>query len=249
MENIFATVAVITFIAFVVGLIKPSLVLMPNRKKSSFIYLLAFFASITIGSQLYPTHNSTTLKSTEKTNQEPQEERKEKHSDKKFKYASKTLKEYRNEPQYERKEIVENYVSYKDIPETETDDFYSCLSQISYTKSGDLKLGDVLGWCYADYTQDPKSLTNRINFDEFMSKFSGWDGSYRPLEKIIKENMHDESTYKHVETTYRLILDKNPHAVIETTFKGSNAYGGIVKQTISANVDIKTGQIINIISK
>ncbi|WP_434525086.1 hypothetical protein [Photorhabdus asymbiotica] len=168
---------------------------------------------------------------------------------KEFKYASKTLKEYRNEPQYERKEIVEDYVSYKDISETETDNFYSCLSQISYTKSGDLKLGDVLGWCYTDYTQDPKSLTNHINFDEFMSKFSGWDGSYRPLEKIIKENMHDESTYKHVETTYRLILDKNPHAVIETTFRGSNAYGGIVKQTISANVDIKTGQIIDIISK
>jgi hypothetical protein len=71
-----------------------------------------------------------------------------------------------------------------------------------------------------------QSLNNKINLDAFQGNFSGWDGSYRPLEKLIKSNMNDDSSYKHVSTVYHLILNKDPHAVVKTTFRGTNAYGG-----------------------
>ncbi|CAM3783707.1 zinc ribbon domain-containing protein [Xenorhabdus thuongxuanensis] len=168
-----------------------------------------------------------------------------------FKYADMTLKEYRNEPQTERKEIVSNYVSYKDlyITNAEVNNFYKCLSEMSHTKSDELKLGDVLEWCYADYNKNPSSFAKHINFDEFMSKFSSWDGSYRPLTKLIKENMHDESTYKHIETTYRRVLNANPYAIVTTIFSGTNLYGARVKQSLTAKVDIKTGEIIELITE
>lgn len=62
-----------------------------------------------------------------------------------------------------------------------------------------------------------------------MSGFSGWDGSYRALEEMILKTMHDDSSYKHVKTTYRLALNqKPPYAIVKTQFKGTNTYGGVV---------------------
>ncbi|CDG86773.1 hypothetical protein [Xenorhabdus bovienii] len=167
-----------------------------------------------------------------------------------FKYADEHLKDYRNKPQKDRKEIVANFISYKKVDKSYTDVFYNCLSQMSYTKSTDLKLSEVLGWCYVDFKKDPNALNDRINLDTFVSNFSGWDSSYRPLEKIIKNTMNDDSSYKHVETTYRLALNKQPpYAIVQTTFKGTNAYGAIVKDSLTAKVDIKTGEIIELINE
>ncbi|WP_426578411.1 hypothetical protein ACP179_12210 [Xenorhabdus stockiae] len=167
-----------------------------------------------------------------------------------FKYADMTLKEYRNEYKGDRKEIVEKYIAFKNIVGQETDGFYSCLSQMSYTKSDELKLGEVLGWCYRDYAQNPASLSKYINFDEYRSKFDIWNGSYRPLEKIIKESMHDESSYKHIETLSRRVLSgDHPYAVVKTIYSGTNLYGARVKQYAAVKVDIKTGEIIEFITE
>ena len=121
------------------------------------------------------------------------------------------------------------------------------MSEYTFTKDDALKLGDVLGWCFNDFERDPKSLNSRINLDAFKDNFSGWDGSYRPLEKLIKASMNDDSSYKHVETVYHLILNKDPHAIVKTTFRGTNAYGGVVKQTVAARVDVRTGEVVSIL--
>ncbi|CDH34521.1 zinc ribbon domain-containing protein [Xenorhabdus bovienii] len=174
-----------------------------------------------------------------------------KETPKPFKYADMTLKEYRNEVKHEREKIVSNYKSYKNlyITNAEVNNFYNCLSEMSYTKSDELKLGEVLEWCYADYSKNPSSFAKYINFDNYKSKFSSWDGSYRPLTKIIKENMHDESTYKHHDTTTRRVRssDNKLYAIIKTTFSGTNLYGAMVKQSLTAKVDIKTGEIIELV--
>lgn len=168
-------------------------------------------------------------------------------SKKKFEYGGKTLKEYRNEPKKTRHDIVNSYIDFKEVPVTASDAFYACMSEYTFTKDDELKLGDVLGWCFNDYEKDPKSLNNKINLDTFQSNFSGWDGSYRPLEKLIKENMNDDSSYKHVSTVYHLVLNKDPHAIVKTTFRGTNAYGGVVKQTVAARVNVRTGEVTSII--
>lgn len=90
-------------------------------------------------------------------------------------------------------------------------------------------------------------MAEYTNLDAFQKNFSGWDGSYRPLEKLIKKSMNDDSSYKHVETMSHLVLGKNPHAIVKTTFRGTNAYGGVVKQTVTGRVDVRTGDVIEIL--
>ncbi|MBD2783699.1 hypothetical protein ID858_11505 [Xenorhabdus sp. DI] len=166
----------------------------------------------------------------------------------KIETASKTLGDYKKEPQNDRKKIVENFISHNKIDKSYTDSFYNCLSQMSYTTPTDMKLDEALGWCQVDFTRNPDSLNDRVNLDTFMSNFSGWDGSYRPLEKMIQKTMHDDSSYQHVETTYRLVLNqKPPYAIVKTKVKGTNLYGAVATSTITVKVDVKTGKIIELI--
>lgn len=75
--------------------------------------------------------------------------------------------------------------------------------------------------------------------------FSDWDGSHRELTKKIKASMHDPSSYEHVETRYS---DKGDHLFVVTTFRGKNAFGGTVTNTMKANVTID-GTVIEILSQ
>lgn len=241
MDIVIAFISLSLFMAFIVGLIRPSLVRMPNRKRSSAIYLGGCLAMGVIGSILYPTEKpqSAAKDAVPVVAEQPVQ--------KSFEYADKTLKEYRNEPKETRHEIVSNYVDFKGVSDSATDSFYACISEYMFTKNDELKLGDVLGWCYGDFERDPLSLNSKINLDTFQGNFSGWDGSYRPLEKLIKASMNDDSSYKHVSTVYHLVLNKDPHAVVKTTFRSTNTYGGVIKQTVAARVDVRTGEIVSIL--
>lgn len=77
------------------------------------------------------------------------------------------------------------------------------------------------------------------------SQFSAWDGSHRTLERAIKKSMNDPDSYEHVETTYR---DLGDSLIVSTTFRGKNGFGGMVKNTVVAQVDLD-GNILNIISE
>lgn len=241
MDTIIAFLSLAFFVAFFIGLIKPSLVRMPNRKRASAVYLGGGFVLSIIGSILYPTEKNQPVAKTETSTVAGHK------AQKTFEYGEKTLKEYRNESKKTRHDIVNSYIDFKEVPATASDAFYACMSEYTFTKDDELKLGDVLGWCFNDYENDPNSLNNKINLDTFQSNFSGWDGSYRPLEKLIKDNMNDDSSYKHVSTVYHLVLNKDPHAIVKTTFRGTNAYGGMVKQTVAARVDVRTGEIDSIL--
>lgn len=239
MELILSFISLFCLLAFVLGLIKPQWVNMPNKKRSSAIYGLGFLFVGILSASLFPTAQKDVAKKTESVEEKPPT----------FEYADLKLVEYRRKPQAERHEIVSDYVKFKEIPAEDGDGFYACMSQHSITKSEDLPLSEVLGWCNTDYQKDPKSLAALTNLDVFQSNFSGWNGSYRPLEKLIKKSMNDDSSYKHVETNSSLILGKDAHAVVKTTFKGTNAYGGVVTQTVAARVDIKTGDVVKIIEE
>ena len=67
-------------------------------------------------------------------------------------------------------------------------------------------------------------------------QFSSWDGSHRNLERYIKKLMNDPSSYDHVETVY---WDRGNCLIVKTTFRGKNAFGGVVINSIKAKVDIK----------
>ena len=87
----------------------------------------------------------------------------------------------------------------------------------------------------------PKITTRQ---EQIKSQFSAWDGSHRNLTKIIKKSMNDPKSYEHVETVY---WDKGDHLLVQTTFRGKNAFGGVVKNTVTAQIDLN-GNVVNVIS-
>ena len=77
------------------------------------------------------------------------------------------------------------------------------------------------------------------------SQFSAWDGSHYELTKLIKLSMNDPKSYEHVSTSY---LDHEDYLTIMTTFRGKNAFGGVVPTTVKAKVSI-TGGILEILDQ
>ncbi|QUG76351.1 hypothetical protein GKQ23_15665 [Erwinia sp. E602] len=242
MENILIFASSLSVLAFWIGLIKPTWVGMPNRKRSSLIYFSLSIVLAVVTNYLFPTKKSAeeVAAAAERSAQSAREA-------KAFKHSTVTLSKYQSKPQAERRDIVSSFLISEDIPESTLSKFYNCLSEYSATKSDGLQIGLVLDWCKKEYVKDPSSLDARMNFDNFFDNFSRWDGSYTPLVTVIKSGMNDEDSYKHVKTSYRLIMNDKPHAFVTTIFSGTNAFGGRVKNTIIADVDIKTGRIIDIL--
>lgn len=75
------------------------------------------------------------------------------------------------------------------------------------------------------------------------SLFSAWDGSHRGLERLIKKTMNDPDSYDHVETVY---WDRGSYLIVKTTFRGKNAFGGVVVNWVKAKVDLN-GNVISIV--
>jgi hypothetical protein len=76
-------------------------------------------------------------------------------------------------------------------------------------------------------------------------QFSAWDGSHRNLERVIKKAMNDPDSYEHDETMY---WDKGDHLVVKTTYRGKNAFGGIVRNFVKAKVSL-SGQILQVLDQ
>ena len=90
-----------------------------------------------------------------------------------------------------------------------------------------------------------KPLTLQEVREQKISKlFSPWDGSHPGVTKIIKKDMNDPKSYEHVETVY---WDKRDHVLVKTTFRGKNAFGGVVKNSVTAKVDLE-GNVIEVTS-
>lgn len=72
-----------------------------------------------------------------------------------------------------------------------------------------------------------------------------WDGAHRGLTAVIKESMNDPKSYEHVKTEYS---DNGDHLIVETTFRGKNAFGGTVVSSVTAKTDLQ-GNVIEVISR
>jgi len=79
----------------------------------------------------------------------------------------------------------------------------------------------------------------------FASKFSAWDGSHNELTKLIKQSMNDPDSYDHDETKY---FDNGDHLIVITMFRGKNAFGGVVKNSVKAKCSLE-GNVIEVIDQ
>jgi hypothetical protein len=75
------------------------------------------------------------------------------------------------------------------------------------------------------------------------AQFSGWDGSHINLTAYIKKSMNDPDSYKHEETVY---WDREDHLLVSATFRGKNAFGGLVKNSVTAKVNLD-GVVLEIV--
>jgi hypothetical protein len=86
-------------------------------------------------------------------------------------------------------------------------------------------------------SEKPKVLTEaekeKKRIEQYETCFSPWDGSHTKLKYFIKDNMNDPGSFDHVETTYQ---DMVTVLIVQTTFRGNNQFGALVKNTIKARV-------------
>ena len=73
--------------------------------------------------------------------------------------------------------------------------------------------------------------------------FSGWDGANKELVTAVKAGMHDPKSFEHVETRY---TDKGNSFGILMTFRGTNGFGAVVTQQVTADIDKQSRQLSNL---
>lgn len=64
--------------------------------------------------------------------------------------------------------------------------------------------------------------------------FSAWDGSCMALVKATKQQMNDPGSFEHVETRY---IDRGSEIDVIMKFRGKNAFGGVVANTVTGTVN------------
>lgn len=82
--------------------------------------------------------------------------------------------------------------------------------------------------------EDEPLTKEQIHTENIQKLFSEWDGSNITLEKLIKSELNDVDSYKHIETTY---TDLDSFVNIRSVFTSKNGFGGVVKSTVFVRSD------------
>ena len=70
---------------------------------------------------------------------------------------------------------------------------------------------------------------------------SSWNGAHRGVEKYVKENLRDPSSYEHIETRITPVNKKGEHSLI-MKYRAKNGFGGMTVESIMATVKNETCQ-------
>lgn len=81
--------------------------------------------------------------------------------------------------------------------------------------------------------QEVKKVLTRV--EQIDNQFSPWDGSHIKLTREIKKGMNDPDSFEHIETRFK---DIGNEIVVQESFRGKNAFGGMVINKVIATVDI-----------
>ena len=89
--------------------------------------------------------------------------------------------------------------------------------------------------------QRQQKIAKQVAYKSWVEgQFSLWDGSNTYLVDLIKKNLNDDKSFKHVETTYS---DKGTYLIVKMTYRASNAFGATILQNVTAKADYKTNTI------
>ena len=76
--------------------------------------------------------------------------------------------------------------------------------------------------------------------------FTSFDGSHNELTVYIKEHINDPDSYKHDETTFSYNTD---HCIVLTAYRGTNKFGGVVRNYIKAKTDANTCAVLQVLEQ
>lgn len=112
---------------------------------------------------------------------------------------------------------------------------------------GFLLLVGLLTWSNSPSsgTSEPGVARIPTKADSIRQQFSAWDGSHINFKQFIKDNMNDPSSFEHVKTAYEIRKDST-EILIQMTYRGTNAFGGVVTNTSQGLANIN-GDIIKLI--
>jgi len=95
-----------------------------------------------------------------------------------------------------------------------------------------------------DAEPTPTLTVEELRKKNIEAQFSLWDGSHNKSVELIKDNMNDPKSFEHDETTY---FDQEDHLIVVTTFRGKNAFGGVITNTMRTKVDINgNGEFVSL---
>lgn len=270
MAALFSILTLLCLVFFVIGIFSPKISLFfmapekRTRGKSVLIYFVGFIVTSFICASFAPPKELTEeekialeqqkaeeqklqeqkkaeaeAKAKEEQEKKAAEERAQKLNAFNEKYKDFVLGQYNVNVHHPK--FVEEFIEVNpELSKDDKDKFRKCLSEYAYTKDKNLKAIEAIGWCKNEKLNNPEAFEDHIDLDKLFTQFSPWDGSFRPLEAFIKENMNDPKSYDHANTYYRLQLNdrKNPKAIITEEFRGKNAFGAVVKQMVQIEYDI-----------
>ena len=74
-----------------------------------------------------------------------------------------------------------------------------------------------------DLVKDDRGQSRLDSYKSWVNnQFSAWDGSHSELASLIKKSLNDEKSYKHIETTYRIIYSEDAKAEVNGILKSAN---------------------------
>lgn len=105
-----------------------------------------------------------------------------------------------------------------------------------------------IGYCYNQCERAGRTVEEDVRPARPRSildgQFSGWDGSHYNVKEYVKDRMHNPSSFEHVETRYEVRNDST-ELWVQMTYRGTNAFGGVVTNRILAKCTI-LGNVLSI---
>lgn len=115
---------------------------------------------------------------------------------------------------------------------------YAAIASFEPSNANALKTLEKLSKSLAEQRAAEQAETARriaaVARKKHVESLFSWDGSHPAVTEEIKRSMNNPKSYEHVETRY---LDRGRTITIHTTFRGTNAFGGVVSNRVVAEID------------
>lgn len=94
----------------------------------------------------------------------------------------------------------------------------------TFTQGTDLsETEDIFLKVPSELIKDDRSDTKLDTYNDWINEqFSIWDGSHKDFNELIKDNLNDEKSFEHIDTTYQYITMEEMMNDINKTLKGNN---------------------------